>query len=351
MQSIEKSISKAPKLARAVDLPRIERLIVAADRFKNLTPAARIVSALFLALARIGFGGIAAPADAIGGALRRLGQGSSRSTLFRRLAAIEAAGLIRRQTFKIGPDRLETIIHFEPALLSHLSTQVSNRAGSDLTSTRVPCTPTDCFNNKPAPARADRSVPDKAKGKKWERLDPIVKSLHCTARGKNRSYVLARAATEIETPAARTSGLDWPKWIAAWPAMVIAERESVCRDIVIPALETKPAERFEPLDEMIGALSGGGAGGAGGALRGARHGGAAGRFEVLDMAERGGGAGGAGGALRGARHGGAAGRFEVLDMAERGGGDPAGGGVLSEIDIEILKAAAGRARQRALQAG
>ena len=102
--------------------------------------------------------------------------------------------------------------------------------------------------------------------------------------------------------------------------MGIAERESVCRDIVIPALETKPAERFEPLDEMIGALSGGRAGGAGGALRGARH-------------------------------GGAAGRFEVLDMAERGGGDPAGGGVLSEIDIEILKAAAGRARQRALQAG
>ena len=349
MQSIEKSISKAPKLARTVDLPRIERLIVAADRFKNLKPAARIVAALFLALARIGFGGIAAPADAIGGALRRLGQGSSRATLFRRLAAIEAAGLIRRQTFKIGVDRLETIIHFEPALLSHLSTQVSNRDGLDLTSTRVPCTPTDCFNNKPAPARADRSVPDKCKGKKWERLDRIVKSLHCTARGKNRSYILSRAEIEIETPAARTSGLDWPKWIAVWPAMTIAERESVCRDIVIPALETRPAARPDrsensKFESIITALAGG-AGGAGGAP---------GRFEVLDMAERGGGdpaGGGAGGALRGARHGGAPGRFEVLDMAERRGGDPAGGGGLSEIDIEILKAAAGRARQRALQAG
>jgi len=332
MQSIEKSISNAPKLARAVDLPRIERLIVAADRFKNLKPAARIVAALFLALARIGFGGIAAPADCIGGALRRLGQGSSRATLFRRLAAIEAAGLIRRQTFKIGPDRLETIIHFEPALLSHISIQVSNRAGSDLMSTRVPCTPTDCFNNKPTGARADRSVPDKAKGKKWERLDRILKSLHCTARGKNRPYILARAATEIETPAARTSGLDWQKWIQIWPAMVIAERENVCRSILIPALETRPAartDRFEPLENIITAIAGG--------------------AEQLDQAERSSSTRRSGAA----RQGGA----EQLDQADR---DLAARAMAAEnllrngvdpAEIAILEAAAERARQRALQAG
>lgn len=226
------------KTANYHTLERVNRLIVDCHGIQDLTNYERILFALYVVLARMGYSSNKFTLAALARRLRALGQGRCLRTITTAQKGLEDKGFIRRRKFRVGPDHFVSIVDFQPRLLSYLSGYRQNLPKVDLTSIRLTPTPRELFNKAPAPAPVVFVNSDKRQ-KKEHRYHPVIYSLMIVTQGmKHRKQILTRARAEIQTPTLCISGLEWQPIISGWQDRTHEERESFCREVLIPALES-----------------------------------------------------------------------------------------------------------------
>lgn len=231
-----------------------------------LSPLARRWLAFCVVLARLGYVGIHAPMWAIVKAqYRAQGQTRSESTAYRGLRALETAGYIRRQKYRLGPDKFATIVHFElekfgywlrekahiqSVTCDYINSQLSICEETEVTNqgSRVNSQDSSIKDNKPARAKSYKEQFKKPLGAK-KREHPVFYTLKIVTRGMGkakRRLLLARAYTELFAPKLRSSGADFQKWgdESKWLELTISERETVAREQILPYLENmSPIEK------------------------------------------------------------------------------------------------------------
>ena len=239
-----------------------------------------LVRAFFIANRKCGLEGWSVPLDAL---LNQFGIATgvyiSRSTFNRVLNELEKEGDIRRQKFRLGRDRLKTIIHFLTPLFvaaeskkpvfvfkdsptcAHTDTPGSKRPDLKGTITgKSVLTLKNSFNKEPR-ARADdivkapKAEKTKQKGDFAHWRHPILFTILCVYVGfrkamsegprslsPDQKYAYDRASYEIENPNDQTSGIEWSKWNndrtgKDWQQKHKNLREYIARTQIIPYLE------------------------------------------------------------------------------------------------------------------
>lgn len=227
---------------------------------------------------------------------------SSKSTLKLQLKEAEAAGFMLRQTFKIGPRRNKTIIHFRldkfafwltprchiaPVNPNYINAELSQSRRSDNTEytytdpqgqkltgdivTREdPKSLPVSLSSVTEPARARTSKGEhfknnieKGKGER-KREHPVVYSVKKATEGqgkKRRLALIALARLEAENPKKRFSGAPWEKWtgrnqkngrLVFEELGIPHERESVVLEQFLPYFEIMLGlEKIEPAIKAI----------------------------------------------------------------------------------------------------
>lgn len=239
---------ESTKKAKINDLERIN-FVVRDGTFPNLSNRASSVLALFIALVKLGYIGISAPIAAIEQAIERSGYHLSGRTLYRALSELQLLGFITRKKCRIGHDKFETHICFiqnrfefwtrrnVPKLptSSHISPCLPNCQESPGTKIYTVVNSSNSSNKSKEPrARASRF-------KNW--IDPILYTLLIvTKKDRDRKLVIARARLEIESKRegivpAGCSGVDWDR--PSWQEMPFGIRESICRREILPLLRNR----------------------------------------------------------------------------------------------------------------
>lgn len=286
------------RLANASKIRTIDFALSGIGGTGSISPRARRALAVYVALVKMDFGGIAAPMGAIADAVWRSSHGEARSirTLQRANRELEERGFIRCQTFRPGERSKGAVILFETASFSYwtkktfrnvqpLPTQshnvVSRETMCDTVAHTTTCHASDrrndnsrvntpniipSSNKEPRDARA---IDTNGKKSKRPRRNPVLFSLVqvlAAAAGLHRcDRKVARNRAEVEIKAAAAgvvlvnpSGVDWDYWEKRWSEMPIAVRESTIRREILPLLlgiESEPTaaapvveafEAFEP---------------------------------------------------------------------------------------------------------
>lgn len=231
----------------------------------TLKPLARRWLAFCVVLARLGYEGIHAPMWAIVNAqFRAQGQTKSESTAYRGLKQLEAAGYIRRQKYRVGPDRFAVKIYFQldkfkywlrekahiqSVTCDYIAAQLSNCEEVEVTNqgSRVNSQDSSVINKQPARAKDTIKSGFKKPSGKMGREEPLFYTLKLVTQGMGKSrrrLILARAYLEMQAPKLRASGADWAKWLPQWSKLGIEERESIALEQIVPYLENMaPVEK------------------------------------------------------------------------------------------------------------
>lgn len=271
------------RLANASKIRTIDFALSGIGGTGSLSPRARRALAVYVALVKMDFGGIAAPMGAIADAVWRSSHGEAKSirTLQRANRELEARGFIQCQTFRPGERSKGAVILFDTASFSFwtkkavrnvqpLPTQthnvVSRETMCDTVAHTTTCHPSertkdnsrvnlrDILPSSNKEPRGARAIDTKGKTEK-PRRNPVLFSLVAVlaaAAGVHRcDRRAARARAEVEIKAAvagvelvNPSGVDWGYWSKRWAEMPIAVRESTIRREILPLLlgrEPEPA--------------------------------------------------------------------------------------------------------------
>lgn len=263
------------RLANASKIRTIDFALSGIGGTGSISPRARRALAVYVALVKMDFGGIAAPMGAIADAVWRSSHGEAKSirTLQRANRELEARGFIHCQTFRPGERSKGAVILFETASFSYwtkktvqnvrpLPTQSHNVVSRETMCDTVPhtttCRPSDrtkdnsrvnlrdiipSSNKEPRGARAINTKGPKEKPRKNPVLFSLVMVL-AASRGMHRiDRRTCRARAEIEIKAAgagvglvNPSGVDWEYWARHWEEMPIAVRETTIRREILPLL-------------------------------------------------------------------------------------------------------------------
>lgn len=263
------------RLANASKIRTIDFALSGIGGTGSISPRARRALAVYVALVKMDFGGIAAPMGAIADAVWRSSHGEAKSirTLQRANRELEERGFIRSQTFRPGERSKGAVILFETASFSYwtkktvrnvqpLPTQshnvVSRETMCDNSSRATNCHPSDrtrdnsrdnlrdlspSSNKEPRGARAINTKGPKDKPRKNPVLFSLVQVLAAAAGMHRIDRRTCRARAEVEIKAAgagvalvNPSGVDWEYWARRWEEMPIAVRESTIRREILPLL-------------------------------------------------------------------------------------------------------------------
>lgn len=245
------------KYAVACDLERIDGIWYQnKGGMFGLKRSGKNLLQFFVTVARLGYKGIDAPIGAVTDALwRSLGQTQSERTVYRALSDLEENHFIFRKTFRVGENRLKTLIRFnmdsfrfllekKQPTKEHINTQLTKSQSSDRMNITVrvnSCNNTD-LNKKPR-ARARAGSTQKTK----HRYHPIVLTLRIVTKAlcdrkkmtwKKRRVVLNVAELELAGSDLyeSKSGIDWLEYSARWDNMSNSERDGVARSDILPVL-------------------------------------------------------------------------------------------------------------------
>lgn len=279
------------RLATAAKIRTINFALSGIDGTGSISPRARRTLAVYVALVKMEYDGIAAPMGAISDAVWRSSHGEAKSirTLERANRELQDKGFIRTKNFRPGERSKGALIYFDIAAFSYwtkrtirnvsplptpsynvVSRETMCDSSSHTTSCRTsdrtkdnprvntPTIPLSC-NNKPRGARAINT-----KGERPRRnpvLFSLVKVLTAAAGLHRSDRRAAQARAEIEIKAAgagvglvNPSGIDWAFWSERFDAMTIPVRESTIRREILPLLlgggsAAEPPPRVEAFEE------------------------------------------------------------------------------------------------------
>ncbi len=275
------------RLATRRDLEKISFATLQLAGTGNLSPLGRRWLCFFVVLARLGYLGIHAPVWSIVSAqYRAQGQTKSESTFYRAARQLEQAGYIRRQKYRIGPDRFGVKIYFKmdrftywlrekahvhSVTCDYIAAQLSNCEQTEVTN-QGSCVNSLNSSNLVVNVPRAREQSNKEHFKKTKmgkeqgdrerrtREHPIVYSIRRATMqmdSKRRAVLIALAKREAENPKRRRSGAPWGKWdrrnqqtgrIAFEELSIPHEREYVARSEFLPYLESMAGlEKIEPV--------------------------------------------------------------------------------------------------------
>lgn len=283
------------RLANASKIRTIDFALSGIGGTGSISPRARRALAVYVALVKMDFGGIAAPMGAIADAVWRSSHGEAKSirTLQRANRELEERGFIRSQTFRPGQRSKGAVILFETASFSFWTKKtvrnvqplptpshnvVSRETMCDSSPRATNCRPSDrtkdnsqinpkiipSSNKEPRGARAINTKGPKNKPRKNPVLFSLVQVLAAAAGMHRIDRRTCRARAEVEIKAAgagvglvNPSGVDWEYWARNWEEMPIAVRESTIRREILPLLLGRAPEPpaaaapvVEAFDEM-----------------------------------------------------------------------------------------------------
>lgn len=267
-------ISPRSRIATAGALNHIRFSMFQLAGTGELNPLGRRWLFFLVSLVRMGYSEIRASMyDITRAQYRSQGQTSSQSTAYRGLKLMERAGFIRRQRYRVGPDRFRVIVHINVECFGqwltdtphiqgvtpdHINTQLSKcerTQDPDQGSHVPPPTLTDLSVNKHPRVTSSKEhlikkTLERGRGEHPERREhPIVYSLRMATAGhgkKRRALILALARKEAKAPQSARSGADWGMWcernqhtgrIRFEDLSIPHEREAVVLEQFLPYLE------------------------------------------------------------------------------------------------------------------
>lgn len=264
----------------------------------SLSPRARRTLAVYVALVKMGFEGVAAPMGAIADAVYRSSHGEAGSirTLQRAHPELEERGFIRCANFRPHERTPGALIYFNLDAFSYWTgrkTQVvqplptpSHNVVSretmcdnsphttschppDRTRTNSQVTPNILPSRNKEPRAGARSI-NKSKRRKrsavWTSVNIVLGAMRHLHR-QDRRAARARAKCELEALAAgvelvNPSGVDWAYWEKRFGEMSIAVRENTAAREIVPLLLGRaskapalPASSSPPEAEELGKVS------------------------------------------------------------------------------------------------
>lgn len=266
-------------LAVSQDLEKIGFSTLQLAGTGSLSPLARRWLSFCVVIARLGYEGIHAPMWAVvKSQYQAQGQTKSESTAYRGLKALEVAGYIRRQKYRVSDDRFAVKIYFQldkfkywlrekthiqSVTCDYIAAQLSKCEEVEVTNqgSRVNSQDSSVINKEPARATIYNKEQGKNPMRAKERETAIFYTLKLVTRGMGKSrrrLILARAFLELGAPKLRASGVDWEKWAPSWLELGIEERESIALEQIIPYLENMaPVEKAsEQIKRIIKQASG-----------------------------------------------------------------------------------------------
>lgn len=265
---------------RLANAPRIRSIDFARSGIAgtgSLSPRARRTLAVYVALVKMGYEGVAAPMGAIADAVYRSSHGEAGSirTLQRAHPELEERGFIRCANYRPHERTAGALIYFNLDAFSYWTgrkTQVvqplptsSHNVVSretmcdnsphtttchppDRTRTNSRVTPKILPSSNKEPRAGARSI-NKSKRKKrsavWTSVNIVLGAMRHLHR-QDRRAARARAKCELEAIAAgvelvNPSGVDWTYWEKRFAEMSIAVRENTAKREIVPMLLGKPA--------------------------------------------------------------------------------------------------------------
>jgi len=230
------------RLANSSDLSRVSFTVsLSAER---LSPLERQWFSFFVAVAKLGFSGICTSigflTESEFSANHRTR--SERST-YRALAGLENKGFIHRKKCRLGADKFQTTIHFDPDsfafYLQKRSKNVSPLPAISHIDTHLPSWQEDKYTNN-SHDLTPNLISYKLKSKKYtkktdEYLHPILYTLFCVLTGAALKIAIPRTRRELDT-GTNESGIDWAYWSERWTSLPIEHREETARRDFIPSL-------------------------------------------------------------------------------------------------------------------
>ena len=263
------------RLATAQKIRTIDFALSGIGGTGSISPRARRTLAVYIALVKMDFDGIAAPMGAIADAVWRSSHGEAKSirTLERANRELQDRGFIRSKTFRPGERSKGAVIYFDIAAFSYWTkktvrnvqplttssynvvsreTMCDNSAHttscrtSDRTKDNSRYTPNIPLDSYKEP-RGARAINTNGKKPDRPRRNPVLFSVIqvlSAAAGVHRSdrrSAQARAEVEIKAAVAgvvlaNPSGIDWAYWSARWDEMPVPVKESTVRREILPAL-------------------------------------------------------------------------------------------------------------------
>jgi hypothetical protein len=281
------------RLANASKIRTIDFALSGIGGTGSISPRARRALAVYVALVKMDFGGIAAPMGAIADAVWRSSHGEAKSirTLQRANRELEERGFIRSQTCRPGERSKGAVILFETASFSYwtkktvrnvqpLPTQTHNVVSRETMCDSIPhttnCRPSDRTKDtsrvnlrdiipnsdkEPRGARAINTKGPKDKPRKNPVLFSLVQVLAAAAGMHRIDRRTCRSRAEVEIKAAgagvglvNPSGVDWEYWARNWEEMPIAVRESTIRREILPLLLGRAPEPPAAVAEVVEAF-------------------------------------------------------------------------------------------------
>ena len=248
----------------------------------SLSPRARRTLAVYVALVKMGFEGVAAPMGAIADAVYRSSHGEAGSirTLQRAHPELEERGFIRCANYRPHERTAGALIYFNLDAFAYWSgrktqtvqplptpshnvvsreTMCDNSPHTtschppDRTRTNSQVTPKILPSSNEEPRAGARSI-NKSKRRKrsavWTSVNIVLGAMRHLHR-QDRRAARARAKCELEAMAAgvelvNPSGVDWPYWEKRFAEMSIPVRENTAAREIVPLLLGKPVSPSEP---------------------------------------------------------------------------------------------------------
>lgn len=255
----------------------------------SLSPRARRTLAVYVALVKMGYGGISAPMGAIADAVYRCSHGEAESirTLQRAHPELEERGFIRCANYRPHERTHGALIYFNLDAFSYwtgrvvqpLHTQshnvVSHETMCDNSPHTTSCHPPDRTrtnsqvipNILPSSNKEPRAGARAIKTSSRRKKNAVLFSLGCVLsvvgdlHRADRRAARARADCEVKALAGgvelvNPSGVDWAFWEKRWGEMSIAVRESTIHREILPLLLGRPTPppaipaTFPPPEEL-----------------------------------------------------------------------------------------------------
>jgi hypothetical protein len=270
---------------RLANAPRIRSIDFARSGIAgtgSLSPRARRTLAVYVALVKMGYEGVAAPMGAIADAVYRSSHGEAGSirTLQRAHPELEDKGYIRCANYRPHERTSGALIYFNLDAFSYwtgrktqnvhplptLSHNVVSRETMcdnsphttdchppDRTRTNSHTTPNILPSSNKEPRAGARSINNKSKRRKrsavWTSVNIVLGAMKLHRH--DRRAARARARCELEASAAgvelvNPSGIDWAYWEKRFLDMTIPVRENTAAREIVPLLFGKPVSPSEP---------------------------------------------------------------------------------------------------------
>jgi hypothetical protein len=222
------------------DLDRLSFVVVDAGKAPpNLSARALRLWWLIACLVKLRYTGYRGPVGAVADLLRRLwGSGMSERTLYRALAEVEGAGLLRRSACKFGHNwgGVEIVFSEKCSKCLHLTN------GQTLEKTKIH----GVLNSVAGSCNRSKALQNE-KARPVHRINPVIYSLRCVTKGRfDRAEILAVAVRDQTARSPKI--LNWLRLKERWEHMTIKEREFVAVNEILPAL----AEFLRPAAEIPG---------------------------------------------------------------------------------------------------